>query len=115
MPHAPYLALADSPAVQFVKGAATVLPLRCGLCWVQFMMRMAAGHDALELNAHMPPCCLQEATLEEIEDAGGKTKLSKKPHTLLDDFFFVSGKPVQPCACCSYQPHCAARRQLCFA
>ncbi len=47
----------------------------------------------------MPPRCLQEATLEEIEGAGGKIKLSKEPHTLLDDFFFVSGKSLQSCAC----------------
>eukprot|EP00891_Asterochloris_glomerata_P003194 jgi/Astpho2/3194/e_gw1.00052.51.1_t len=33
-----------------------------------------------------------EATLEEIKGAGGKIKLSKEPHTLLDDFFFVSGE-----------------------
>ena len=76
-----------------------MFPMSCRLYWVPSAMHMAAGQDVLKLTAQMPPCCLQEATLEEIEGAGGKIKLSKEPHTLLDDFFFVSGKSVQPCAC----------------
>ena len=63
------------------------------------MTHLAASYGALELNAQMPPRCLQEATLEEIKGASGKIKLSKEPHTLLDDFFFVSGKSLQSCAC----------------
>ena len=90
---------ADNLAVRVVPGAATIFPLRCSLCWVLFMVHIAVGHDILKLTAWVPPCCLQEATLEEIEGAGGKIKLSKEPHTLLDDFFFVSGKSVQPCPC----------------
>ena len=53
----------------------------------------------LKLPARLPPCYLQEATLKDIKGAGGKIELSKESHTLLDDFFYVSGKSVQPCAC----------------
>ena len=81
-----------------VPGAAALFPLSCGLYWVISVMHMAAGQDVLKLTAQMTPCCLQEATLKEIEGAGGMIELSKEPHTLLDDFFFVSGKSVQPCA-----------------